>query len=258
MIYAKKYNKYVIRGADYHYQRINKRNLLTFNAYLSARYEIIIHELVNFINSHFSDKKTVKILDVGCGDGVFIYLLSRKLKNYHIQFFGIDSSKEALEIAKKKIHHGTFIKSDVGKLPFHDSLFDIVISSDVIEHLALPNKMLNEIKRVSKKNAYIIIGTPRKVQGHIFDHLHFHEYEPKELFALLDPFFCKISICESHPLFWFDMYQKKIRFMKYIFTPIAYLINLVCLFGFRNPFLTINKNNNYRYTYMFALCQNDK
>ncbi|MFX0022756.1 MAG: class I SAM-dependent methyltransferase [Candidatus Hermodarchaeota archaeon] len=50
---------------------------------------------------HKSDK--FKLMDIGCGDGVLLYLISQKFKEYNLILYGIDSSKEALNTAKQKV-----------------------------------------------------------------------------------------------------------------------------------------------------------
>ena len=54
------------------------------------------NKLVNYIRSHFPDKNT-KILDVGCGNGVFLYKLA---KNDYNNLYGIDYSPDSIEFAK--------------------------------------------------------------------------------------------------------------------------------------------------------------
>lgn len=94
------------------------------------------------------DVKT--ILDVGCGSGSISNYLDEK---YDIT--GIDRSEEALKHFKHKK-----LKGDSTELPVDDGSFDLVICSDVFEHLnddAL-KKTIGELKRVAAK--YILIISP--------------------------------------------------------------------------------------------------
>ena len=52
--------------------------------------------------------KPCRVVDVGCGDGVF----ARLAKGKYIEYFGIDISKEALETAKK---YGVVKRIDIDK-----------------------------------------------------------------------------------------------------------------------------------------------
>ncbi|MFH2062168.1 MAG: class I SAM-dependent methyltransferase, partial [Candidatus Beckwithbacteria bacterium] len=128
------FTKYQNRGA-YHWQQIRK-NLFTFNAFVLARYQQVLDQIPS--------NKNLKILDIGCGDGVLLYLISQKTK---AQLFGIDSDRDSLKIAKSKVN-AKFFQASAYKLPFKTQSFDIVIASEIIEHLKNPEKMLSEIKRV--------------------------------------------------------------------------------------------------------------
>jgi SAM-dependent methyltransferase len=97
--------------------------------------------------------KGVKIiLDIGCGDGIICNPLSRKFR-----IIGIDFSKEAL------VHVGTEkLLASAEYLPFKKGTFDLVILSDILEHLsedALKN-VIEQAEAISSK--YILINVPNK------------------------------------------------------------------------------------------------
>ena len=72
------FQKYKTRGADYHWRQISKRDILKYNAFVHARYTIIVNHLKKIIdNYHKSTEENIRILDMGCGDGVLLYLLSK-------------------------------------------------------------------------------------------------------------------------------------------------------------------------------------
>ncbi|WP_263834076.1 methyltransferase domain-containing protein [Sulfurospirillum oryzae] len=94
-----------------------------------------------------NDVKTV--LDAGCGNGA----ISNYLDGFDIT--AIDRSHEALKYVKNKSVEGS-----LDSLPFEDDSFDLIICSDVLEHLTdeIYKKTIKEFKRVSKK--YILIISP--------------------------------------------------------------------------------------------------
>ncbi|WP_457642103.1 methyltransferase domain-containing protein, partial [Persephonella sp.] len=107
-------------------------------------------ERIEIINKLIpKDVKT--ILDAGCGSGTLTNFFDSK--KYDIT--GIDISDTALEYFKHKK-----VKGSISNLPFEDNSFDLVICSDVLEHI--PEKefdqSIKELKRVSKK--YILIISP--------------------------------------------------------------------------------------------------
>jgi len=97
------------------------------------------------------------LLDVGCGNGVFLYLL--KNKRSEISSVGLERSKMAIEIASKNFDV-EIIEGNISSLPFRDASFDCLTALEVIEHLPyeIYERVLGEFERVAKK--YIIISVP--------------------------------------------------------------------------------------------------
>ncbi|SRR6266487_1849512 len=92
-----------------------------------------------------------EILDVGCGEGKIWQLFP----NLHVT--GLDFSEDNLKKAKR------YLKPVLGtaeKLPFKDNSFDMVIASEIMEHLIHPDKLLTEIDRVLKKGGRAFITFP--------------------------------------------------------------------------------------------------
>ncbi|MBN2601383.1 MAG: class I SAM-dependent methyltransferase [Candidatus Marinimicrobia bacterium] len=104
-----------------------------------------------------------KILDVGCGNGIF---LLEAAADYHEQFstFGVDMDFAALENAKlvfmdNEQKPDRFIQGDAYHLPFADSTFDAVFCINTLVNLApisTIESLIRELHRVCKKGKYII------------------------------------------------------------------------------------------------------
>ena len=75
--------------------------------------------------------------------------------------YGIDLSKFSLGKAKQLNNTIHWIKDNVEGTKLPSSGFDVVICSEVIEHVENPNKLVNEVMRISKPNAQIIMH-PRR------------------------------------------------------------------------------------------------
>ncbi len=101
-----------------------------------------------FYSYYFKDKKDVKVLDLGAGDGT---MMERLLKNHNPKITITDGSTEMIEAAKKKLSPydssndidyicSTF--EEILKTNMELTDFDLIISSLAIHHLTRPDKKL--------------------------------------------------------------------------------------------------------------------
>ena len=104
-----------------------------------------------------------KLLDVGCGDGDFIFVLKDRFK----ECYGVDVSSVRIERAKKRskgVSDGNnlhFYQCDVDEgLPFNNSFFYAVSCIAVLEHVLNPPNVLDEIRRVLKPGGIFIVEVP--------------------------------------------------------------------------------------------------
>ncbi len=98
------------------------------------------------------------VLDVGCGEGFGMDLLRQNAIGKH--WLGVDAIDEALELGKEQFPDLKMQKASAYKLPFKESTFDLVMSTEVLEHLQDPEKAVKEMMRVAKK--YIFLSVPRE------------------------------------------------------------------------------------------------
>ncbi len=107
-----------------------------------------IDYIIKFLNS----LSTGRILDIGCGLGWLLSALNDCWKKY-----GVEISQFASNYAKRsyKVFNGPFIDYNC-----EDNFFDVVILHHVIEHMEDPLLNVLKIKKILKKNGFLIIGTP--------------------------------------------------------------------------------------------------
>lgn len=98
------------------------------------------------------------LLDIGCGDGA---LLRQAPDDVGLRI-GIDLSNEDFTANESKRIH--FIVGDATRLPFTDSCFGAVVSTEVIEHLQPRHaqRMAREVDRVIDTNGKFCLTTPRR------------------------------------------------------------------------------------------------
>ena len=112
----------------------------------------IIYRLIK----SFNPKDNIDILDVGCSGGNLIEFL--KNKGFH-NLSGIDISADAIKICQQKDLSNVFVADGI-KTPFPENKFDIIIASDILEHIKDDGVALKEWKRILKKDGKMIIFVP--------------------------------------------------------------------------------------------------
>lgn len=104
-------------------------------------------------------KPNDKVLDFGCGDGVYESLLPKKLLK-SAMFYGVDISQEQLKKAKDLFFKSSLISDLDPKTNYPDNFFDVVICSEVLEHVFFPETIIAEISRVLKRKGLLILTVP--------------------------------------------------------------------------------------------------
>ena len=118
----------------------------------------------NFSNIYLS--RGNKILDVGCGEGRHIF--GAMDAHSGLNLFGVDMDIPSLEKSNEGLDFFRemdfnlvkFLQGSIYNLPFQDNELDIVICSEVLEHLEDYNKAIQEIHRVLKPGGYFLASVP--------------------------------------------------------------------------------------------------
>lgn len=96
------------------------------------------------------------LLDVGCGTGFLIDLLTRQKA---ARYFGLDLSDEMIRVAQEKAIPGaSFTVGSADRLPYPDESFDIVTCSQSFHHYPYPEQAMLEAKRVLKPGGLYILS----------------------------------------------------------------------------------------------------
>jgi len=134
------------------------------------------------------------VLDIGCGTGYGCHLLAGKAR----RVTGIDYDTDAIEYCQTKYSGSNieFIHADASNLP-SSSLFDVVVSFQVIEHIADVDNFIVQMKKRVIPGGMILISTPNSKTGTagVSDNqFHVNEMNYTEFYALMKKHFTKFEI----------------------------------------------------------------
>ena len=105
------------------------------------------------------DFKTARVLDVGCGTGLFLRpVINAGCTECH----GVDGPTEYASRAIARGYKDVQIVADLSNsdLPFPDGSFDLVVCKDVFEHLLNPIYALSNIRRVLTSEGLLLLHVP--------------------------------------------------------------------------------------------------
>lgn len=95
------------------------------------------------------------VLDVGSASGWFLSEIKKRLPGASCT--GVDVYEPAIAYAKKHYRDIEFRVGDAHKLPFKSSSFDLVVCTEVLEHVVNPENVVSEIRRVLKPGGEAVI-----------------------------------------------------------------------------------------------------
>ena len=98
-----------------------------------------------------------EVLDAGCGEG-FVTAHLRKIYKERIRVTGIDKNYDALCVARSMNVFNGLVQGDIFRLPVRSDSFDLVVCTEVLEHLANVEDALIELKRVTRR--YCLLSVP--------------------------------------------------------------------------------------------------
>jgi len=105
--------------------------------------------------------KDKKILDLGCGEGVWLRKFSEFTSSENV--YGSDIDSESIQKALEQNPELKSFNLKVGpaeSMDFADNMFDVVFQNEVLEHVENDEKVMRECFRVLKQRGEIIIFTP--------------------------------------------------------------------------------------------------
>jgi len=139
------------------------------------------------------------ILDIGCGNGgILRYLRKLGYRRLH----GLEISGYAIQRLRGEgieMHHGV-----LPLIPLPDASFDVIIASQVLEHIIRRRRFLSEMRRVLKPGGQALIFVPDDCLGPITEPEHVIKYNARSFHGSLQRYFSVIRLDSmrdvNHPM----------------------------------------------------------
>ncbi|MFH1868752.1 MAG: class I SAM-dependent methyltransferase [Candidatus Omnitrophota bacterium] len=140
-------------GYEQHSSGMSGYSLKRFTQYLRARF--MLRPRMRRIMGYFQNKKNLKVLDIGCGNGQALLAIRELRKDSELH--GVDHSDSQSSYLKERgiiFHEGAFESLD-----FEESSYDIIILMHVIEHFINPLSVMEKVRRLLKEDGLIYLET---------------------------------------------------------------------------------------------------
>jgi ubiquinone/menaquinone biosynthesis C-methylase UbiE len=150
---------------------------------INRRYNFIQRSIKDYLKYH--NEKPIRILDAGCGDGVQLQVL---VQIPELEVWGVDYNPVRTDRAKQNFPGVNLICCSLLSLPFCPAFFNIILCSQVIEHIPQDDQLLEQLANVLKPQGLLILGMPNegcfmaRLRNYVFernilkttDHVHFY------------------------------------------------------------------------------------
>jgi 2-polyprenyl-3-methyl-5-hydroxy-6-metoxy-1,4-benzoquinol methylase len=141
--------------------------------------KLMYSNILRIIDRYIGKRDFAEILEVGTGSGFLLSFLENKYPN--CSFKGLEYDPRLVQLSNSKLNRSVVTEGNAED--FHNfGSFDLVVSSQVIEHLYSPENFILSAKSVLKENGLLVFTTPNldciakrllgnKWHGYRFDHV---------------------------------------------------------------------------------------
>lgn len=166
----------------------------------------------------------VTLLDAGCGDGALLHALYLRTGMSNKSVYGLDVSKDRLKIVQDISAELNCVNASACQVPLRDKSIDVLVSTQVIEHVPDDVAMAKEMYRVLDDYGTVYLSTVyKKPYGWYFyrndgrwvlDPTHVREYTNNDLLSILEDVGFQITktnkTIDNRPLM--DAIVRRLRF----------------------------------------------
>jgi glycosyltransferase involved in cell wall biosynthesis/ubiquinone/menaquinone biosynthesis C-methylase UbiE len=164
-----------------------------------------------------------RVLDLACGEGYGSHLLAKTA----ISVMGIDIDENSIKHARNKYikQNLEFKAGSITEVPIGgESLFDVAVCFEALEHIEDHQKLLSEVKRLLTRDGVFIVSTPNKTvytdEPQFNNPFHVHELYFDEFKELFEKYFKNVILlgqricCNSH--IWPVFSKEDGKFVEYV------------------------------------------
>lgn len=120
--------------------------------------QFLIERFFNTLLSEIGACNPVRILDAGCGEGFTLEKL--RIRGIGQVLEGIDAQADAVSLGTRTHPNLTIREGSIYSLPYADNSFDVVVCTEVLEHLERPEDALKELHRVCSR--FCVVTVPNE------------------------------------------------------------------------------------------------
>jgi len=172
-----------------------------------ASFQKVLFRLKRLLNNEYQRSEWIqkqlgllppgaRILDAGCGGQPYREFCSHLA--YHAQDFGRFETDEkvSLTAAKAPYQYGKLdYTGNIWEIDEEDAFFDVILCTEVFEHIPYPNRTLAEFSRLLKPGGRLILTVPSNAHRHMDPFFYYTGFSDRYLhLALGENGFCQVHI----------------------------------------------------------------
>ena len=162
----------------------------------SYRYTWAMNNIIKYKN------KETAVLNVGSHEGCFEHFaFERGFKNITT----LDVDDKTVKRIKDNVPQSVIIKGFIEDSHIKDNSYDVIVITEVLEHLVDPIVALKEMKRILKKDGMILATVP--LDGKIPSKMHLHKFNLYDIIYLFQNIGDNFIVMELHK--YFKTYEAK-------------------------------------------------